>query len=146
MKVLIDTNVFLSYILSPDTPRAVTTVVDTCFSQDVIDLLIPPQQLTEFKRKAATKQYFRTRIPHTAIDHFIEQLLALAELLPPLEEFATYTRDPKDDYLVVYGVVNEADYLITGDADLLVLTRIGRMEIVKPSRFLAILRESKLAP
>jgi uncharacterized protein len=69
----------------------------------------------------------------------------LAELLPPLEEFATYTRDPKDDNLVVYGVVNEADYLITGDADLLVLNRIGRMEIVKPSRFLAILRESKLA-
>lgn len=141
MRVLLDTNVLLSHMLAPAVPRVITAVVGACLSQDEIDLLIPPEQIEEFVAKAATKRYFRQRIPHTAIEEFMRQLLALAELLPPLDAIGSYTRDPKDDYLVAYGVVNEADYLITGDADLLILGRVGTLEIVKPSHFLRLLRD-----
>jgi len=46
------------------------------------------------------------------------------ELLKP-----TCTRD---DYLVAYALVGGADYLVTGDADLLVLARVGEVKIVTP--------------
>ena len=144
MKVLIDTNVWLSYLLTPTKPRTVTIVVSTCFHRDEIDIIVPRKQLDEFTAKAATKSYFRTRIPDVAIEHFMKELTAMTELLPPLEEVTAYSRDPKDDYLVEYGVVNEADYLITGDLDLLVLGRVGTLQIVKPSHFVEILREQKL--
>ena len=146
MKVLLDTNVMLSYMLAPTTPRAITTVVTACLSHDEIDVLVPREQSAEFATKAASKRYFRTRIPRAAIDDFVRQLTTLAELLPPLDGIAAYTRDPKDDYLVAYGVVNEVDYLVTGDADLLVLDRVGTLEIVKPSQFLGVLRDRKLLP
>jgi uncharacterized protein len=148
MKVLIDTNVFLSYLLASGSPRTITTVVRTCLGHDEIELLVPPPQIQELADTVATKRYFRTRIPHDLIDNggsrFIQQLTLFAQLPPPLEEIAAYSRDVKDDYLVAYGVVNEADYLITGDADLLVLGRVGDLEIVNPSQFIAVLQDNNL--
>ena len=146
MKVLLDTNVWLSYLLAPTVPRAITTVVAACLTHDAIDVLLPREQIDEFAAKAATKRYFRQRIPHAAIADFVNRLVSVAELLPPLDTVAAYTRDPKDDYLVAYSVVNEADYLITGDADLLVLGRVGTLEIVEPAQFLDVLRQHQLLP
>jgi uncharacterized protein len=144
MKVLIDTNVWLSYLLPPTKAQTVAIVVSTCFLRDEIDIVVPRNQLDEFASKVVTKSYFRTHIPNAAIEHFIKEMTAMTDLLPPLEEVTAYSRDPKDDYLVEYGVVNEADYLITGDLDLLVLGRVGTLQIVKPSQFVEILREQNL--
>lgn len=141
MKVLIDTNIWLSYLIAPSVPRSITTVVNACFTKDEIDVLVPRELIAELAAKVATKRYFRTRIPHATIDAFIQELSVLAEFAPPLEEIPEYSRDPKDDYVVAYGVVNEADYVITGDLDLLVLGQIGRLQIVKPSDFVSILKE-----
>jgi uncharacterized protein len=151
MKVLIDTNVFLSYLLASGAPRTITTVVRTCLGHDEIELLVPPPQIQELADTIATKRYFRTRIPHDLIDNFIQQLTLFAQLHPPLEEIAAYSgrsvrRDAKDDYLVAYAVVNEANYLITGDADLLVLGCVGDLEIVNSSQFIAVLQDKKLMP
>lgn len=144
MKVLIDTNIWLSYLLSPSMPRAIPMVVDTCLTQDEIDVLVPRELIAELAATVASKRYFRTRIPYATINAFIEQLTALAELPMPLEDIATYSRDPKDDYLVAYGIINEADYVITGDADLLVLGRVGALQILNPSNFVSVLRERGL--
>ena len=146
MKVLIDTNVFLNHILAPSAQRTVTDVVTACLRADEVELLIPPEQIAEFSTKAATKRYFRTRIPQTAIDHFVTQLKALGEMLPQVEEMASYSRDSKDDYLAAYGVVNEADYLITGDKDLLILKRVGGLQILSLAALVPILRRHNLLP
>ncbi len=144
MKVLIDTNIWLSYRIAPSLPRAITMVVDACLTQDEIDVLVPRELIAELAAKVATKHYFRTRIPYATINAFIEQLTALAELPTPLEEIAAYSRDPKDDYLVAYGIINEADYVITGDADLLVLGHVEALQILNPSNFNSVLRERGL--
>lgn len=144
MKVLIDTNIWLSYLLSPATPCSITTVVVASLTHDEINVLVPPELIAELAAKFATKRYFRVRIPRATIDTFIKHLTTLAELLPPLEEIPPHTRDPKDDYLVAYGIVNEADYLVTGDADLLVLRRVGTLKIVSPADFVVILKKHGL--
>jgi uncharacterized protein len=146
MKVLIDTNVFLSYLLASDASRTITSVVRRCFEQEEIDLLVPSQQIQELAETVAAKRYFRGHIPQEIIHYFIEQLTAFSQLPPPLEEIAAYSRDPKDDYLVAYGVVNEADYLITGDLDLLVLGQVGDLQIVNPAQFIAVLQDNNLFP
>ena len=146
MRVLLDTNVYLSYLLAPDTERVITSVVTACFTQDAIDLLAPPEQVEELVRRAATKRYFQTRIPRAALGRFADQLRVLHSLAPLPEEVPAYSRDPNDDYLVAYGVVNEVDWLVTGDADLLVLAQVGRLAIVTPARFLRLLREQGYLP
>jgi putative PIN family toxin of toxin-antitoxin system len=49
------------------------------------------------------------------------------------------SRDPNDNYLLAMAIDTNADYLVTGDDDLLALKRIGRTRIVKMSEFQAIL-------
>ena len=146
MKVLIDTNVFLSYMLAAERPNTVTAVVTACLSLDEIDLLVPPEQIAEFRSKAATKRTFRSRIPHKAIDEFVAHLRVLGERQPPQEESVAYSRDPKDDYLVAYAVINEADYLVTGDQDLLVLSQVGQLQIATPAQFMKTLQSQNLLP
>lgn len=146
MRVLIDTNVFLSHILAPTAPRTVSTVVIACFSRDEIDLLVPPEQLVELADKVDNKPYFRRHVSPALMHDVIAHLKAVGELLPPTEDVAAYSRDPKDDYLVAYGIVNEADYLITGDQDLLVLERVGELQTVSPIYFYRILRKQNLLP
>lgn len=46
------------------------------------------------------------------------------------------TRDPKDDYLLSYAPVGGADYIVTGDEDLLALHgQIQELEILTPRQF-----------
>lgn len=55
-------------------------------------------------------------------------------------------RDPNDDYLLSLAVAGAADYLVTRDEDLLVLTRHGTTELVYPARFLQILSDRLRSP
>jgi putative PIN family toxin of toxin-antitoxin system len=144
MKVILDTNVYLSYILAPDERSTITTIVTACLSLDEIDLLVAPEEITEFSDKAAAKRYFRTRIPHKMIDRFVTHLRTFSDIQPPPEELTAYSRDPGDDYLVAYGIVHEVDFLVPGDHDLLVLGAVGQLRIVSPAQFLAILRSHSL--
>ena len=45
------------------------------------------------------------------------------------------SRDPKDDLFIELAIDGNADFLVTGDQDLLVLQRVGRTRIVTPAMF-----------
>jgi len=47
-------------------------------------------------------------------------------------------RDPKDDNILELAVNGEADYIVTGDDDLLVMNPFRGIEIIRPVEFLAI--------
>ena len=49
-------------------------------------------------------------------------------------------RDPKDDFLLELAAVSSADFLVTGDRDLLELRGIGECRIISPSDFDLLLR------
>jgi predicted nucleic acid-binding protein len=44
-------------------------------------------------------------------------------------------RDPKDNYLVSLAIDTNADFLITGDGDLLNLIKIGNTSVIRYSDF-----------
>lgn len=57
---------------------------------------------------------------------------------------AADVRDPNDAHILAAAITGEADYLVTGDRDLLVLAgtpELGRLRIVTPAEFLAMLNE-----
>jgi len=69
-------------------------------------------------------------------------VLIAAELVPEIEETVpALVRDPKDDYLLAHALVARADYLVTGDKDLLVLNPVGDLQILSPTQFTLILAE-----
>lgn len=139
MKVILDTNAYLSYLGAPDTGRTIAYVVRACLERPDIELIVPTELIAELRR-AANKYYWRQRITQTALENFIDQLVQLAELPPPIEEIQTLARDRKDDYLLAHALINNADCLVTGDRSLLELDRvIDGLEIMLPAAFLTLL-------
>jgi predicted nucleic acid-binding protein len=58
-----------------------------------------------------------------------EEIPLITAAIPPI------TRDPKDDYLIAYAVIGQADHLVSGDKDLLILQTPGSVAILNPAQF-----------
>jgi len=141
MRALIDTNIYLSYLLGPGPDSAVREVVEAGVRGEYT-ILLPVALWEEMTNVVQHKTYFRHRISPQELQQLQKILGAFAELLPEMEEpIPRVVRDPKDDYLLAHAVLDAADYLVTGDADLLTLDPVGSLRIVTPRDFVKILRE-----
>ena len=135
MRVLLDANIFISYLLNPDKEGAIRKIIHAAVLGD-FTLLLPEALLDEFVSKIPQKPYLADRISAAELGTLVEILKAVGEIIPIIkEEIPAVTRDPKDDYLLAYAVVGEADYLVTGDEDLLILQQAGEVKIVNPRHF-----------
>ena len=139
MRVLLDANVLISFLLAPDRGGPVHQVVWAGLQGSFV-LLLPEELLQELSRKIHEKKYLANRISPEDLQEFVHLVSELGELIPPIGmEIPAVTRDPKDDYLLAYALIGEADYLMSGDADLLILEQIGELRIVSPRAFSGIL-------
>ena len=56
-----------------------------------------------------------------------------------IAEHVSISRDPNDDYLLDLASTTSADYLVTGDSDLLILRNYQNTNIISFSSFMAVL-------
>lgn len=66
---------------------------------------------------------------------FMVSFLKVAEMVE-IDEAITICRDPKDNKLLELAVSGNANFLVTGDKDLLVLNPFRGIEIIVPRDFL----------
>jgi putative PIN family toxin of toxin-antitoxin system len=66
-------------------------------------------------------------------------LLSKAELTPGHLHLPGVTCDPKDDAVVACAKEGEADYIVSGDQDLLVLGEYEGIRVITPRQFVEIL-------
>ncbi len=141
MRVLFDTNVFISYLLTNAKDEIISSVIEAGFEHKYT-LLLSHDVVREFNKILVEKSYLATHISKPMADEFIEVLSIVAETIPviidPIPEIST---DKKDDYLFACGAIGEADYLVTGDKKLQKLKRVGDMKIVSPTEFYEILKK-----
>jgi uncharacterized protein len=139
MRVILDTNIWISYLLAPHEPRTITMVVERCLVEE-IELVVPQELIQEMMEKVSTSAYLQTHILPEDLDTLSTIWATVATTPARLEaEIPAYSRDPEDDYLVAYGVMYDVNYLVTGDPDLLILEQVGNLRIVKPRTFLDLL-------
>ena len=82
------------------------------------------------------------------IDQFVESLKDYVTPHMPLTELPIHCRDSRDDKVLACAFGSGAQYIVTGDDDLLSLEgepSLGRLKIVTPRQFLDILGEQKQA-
>jgi putative PIN family toxin of toxin-antitoxin system len=134
--VVLDANVFISYLLAPDRSTAVQRCVELGIS-GAFELIIPEPLLAELTRKIAEKPYLAARISQEELGQLVGILFRMGVVIPRLEDsIPRLSREDKDDYLLAYARAANADYLVTGDNDLLVLrSRIDRPAIRTPAEF-----------
>lgn len=129
MRVLLDTNVFVSALLRTGSSRAIVEAL-----RDGAFTLITSEALVAEIAEVIARPKFSAAI--SADDR--RELLALitrdAHFVTP-HPVTLHVRDPKDR--LVLACAYAADILVSGDHDLQVLRVIGTTEVLSPSRFLA---------
>ena len=135
MKVILDTNIFISFLLAPGNARTITQVVDICVTKSSVTLIVPPELLAELSEKVLEKSYLKARILQADLDEFLEVIKSIAIIPPKLADMPLLSPDPDDDYLLAHGLLEEVDYIVAGDAALLALGQIDALNIVDATTF-----------
>lgn len=142
MRVLIDTNVLVSYLIQPGNQGAVGSVIRAALDGRFI-LLTPAALLNELTVTIHNKPHLARRIPLDELDLFVALVAQVGERVPKIEDpFPAATRDRNDNYLLAYALVGRADYLVTGDKALLTLAgQVKGLTILSPAQFADLLAE-----
>ncbi len=141
MRVLCDTNIFVSYLLTPKKAGPIHSLMEAAFLGE-FTLLVPEDVLQELAQKARGKKYLVGHIEPQELDELTKLLREVAEVIPKIAgPIPAVTRDPKDDYLLAYALVGEADLLITGDRDLLSIKQVEETKIITAREFMRDLKK-----
>ncbi len=130
LRFVLDTNVLISSILSKNTPPQ--KLFDYSMAHGII--LMSEATVTEIT-EVLTRKKFDRYAPLVKRSNFLQTLASKIEAIK-ITEAITICRDSKDDKFLEVAVNGKADYLITGDRDLLVLHPFRNIQILTPSEFL----------
>lgn len=137
LRVVLDTNVIVSALLSPrGTPgRILERLIEGAF-----ELIVSPILLDELKRSLGyprVKRYLR--LSADELETLLAQLETIADTVQGVVELSAELRDRQDLPVLAAAVEGRADYVVTGDKDLLVLAEFDGIAIVLPKAFLEVL-------
>jgi len=128
MRLILDTNLWISFLISSKYEK-----LDVLLLNEKCKLLFSQELLEEFVA-VAKRPNLRKYISGDELEDLMETIDEVAEFVNVTSEI-TKCRDPKDDFLLSLAVDGKADYLLTGDKDLLVLKEIGNTKIKTISEF-----------
>lgn len=129
IKIIIDTNLWVSFVL-----KNLQSPLRTLLDDEDIEI-ITSDALTKELFGVLYRSKFKNKISPETITIF-EEYYNLFTLDVKIISVVTVCRDPKDNYLLALAQDAEADYLLTGDADLLELNQFGKTNIMKITEFL----------
>jgi hypothetical protein len=131
LRVVFDTNVIVSAVLlAGSVPRQ---AFDKALDEGT--LLLSAPVLLELAEVLSRKKLNKYLLEEERM-RFLVALLKEAELVEVTEE-VTGCRDAKDDKFLALAVCGRADFIVSGDDDLLVLNPFRGIAILTPREFLS---------
>lgn len=131
MRIVIDTNDFISALIGKKHREKVTKVLE----RTDIELFADNNLLTELS-DLAYRDKFRKYVTPEEIALFLEVIRARLTIIEPTS-IVTDSPDPDDNNLLALAVDAQAEYLITGNKiDLLDLSPYRGIKIIRLQRFL----------
>ena len=127
-RIIIDTNVWISFLIGKELQNLKDLILN-----DKVKIILTDQLINEIKvvtSRDKLKKYFN--------QDKITELISLLDILTDkvkLRKIDKICRDPKDDFLLALSKEGKANYLITGDKDLLDIKVYGRTRIVTVRQF-----------
>ena len=138
IRAVLDTNVIVSGLIKEGSPPG--WILKALFEHQFV-LITTAVFLAEVARVLAyPKIRERYHVNPEAADALIASLILLSEPVKVPTDVLKASRDPDDDIFLMCAVSGRADYLVTGDQDLLSLISFRRVEIVTPDQFVRVLR------
>jgi len=136
MRVVIDTNLLVTYLISHRDPMA--TIIDDHLAQGDFAMLSSPELLAELDRALSYPRLQKFYDKDTRL-RFVALIAQLAEMQNLPGEIPAISRDPDDDKFIACAIAGRADFLVSGDQDLLTLERVGDVRIITARELLEIL-------
>ena len=133
-RVVVDTNTLISALLTQGTPRRVMQAI---FDQE-IEILLSERTYDELVTRLERPKFDRYR-GREAWAIFLAELVELATWIEDTAIEAV-SRDRDDDKFLALAIAGEADTIISGDQDLLVLEVYESIPILTAAAFLNSLR------
>lgn len=136
MRVVIDPNLLVSYLLTHRGPIA--KIIDFHLAREDFTLLVCLPLLEELDRVLQYSKFHRYFNDETRL-RFVALVAAVGELVDIPDETPRVVRDPKDDYLIACAVAGGADFIISGDKDMLDLKAEKNFQIMSARQFVELL-------
>lgn len=112
INIIIDTNLFISFLIGKRLKKLHQLITDS-----LIQLIFAEQNIEELKIVTARPK-FRRYFNNEEVDDIIDLIYAIGKVYKVSNE-PNICRDPKDNFLLSLAEKSKADYLISGDKDLL---------------------------
>ena len=122
-RVIIDTNLWISFLITKN-----FSFIDRYIETRKIILLFSEELIEEFLTVVARPKFLKY-----FAEEDINELMKIIEnfsLLIQVSSDVDYCRDEKDNFLLNLAIDGKADYLVTGDQDLLELKKLGKTKII----------------
>ncbi len=129
IKVIFDTNIWISFLIGKRLHS-----IKTFITNQTLEIVLSNQLISEIilvTQREKLKKYF----PKDKVDELIAFLNAIGDFYYLKKIKNTLCRDPKDNFLLDLVEESNADYLVTGDIDLLELKSFRTAKIIKPQAF-----------
>ena len=128
IKVIIDTNLFISFLIGKKLQGLKELLIDFR-----IELIFAEQNIQELKmvsQRPKFKKYFKAGDLDDLID-----LIRTIGIVIEINNIPAVCRDPKDNYLLELARKSKANYLLTGDIDLLEIGSYKGTKIITVKAF-----------
>jgi putative PIN family toxin of toxin-antitoxin system len=126
MRIVLDTNVLIAAFIA----RGVCAdLLEHCALHHT--MVVSEPILAEFREHLTKKFKYTDQEAQDAVDLLRTQMEVV--LPQPLDK--PVCRDPDDDMVLATAASGNAECIVTGDKDLLIIRRYNNIEIVSPSQF-----------
>ncbi len=129
VKVIVDTNLWISWLIKKDFKKfdklLISKKVKLIFSEELLNEFI------EVSKRPKLKKYFDKE----DIDILLQRIDEVAYFIE-VKTSIKICRDEKDNFLLSLAIDSKADFLVTGDNDLLELKKIKGTHIVSINEFI----------
>ena len=134
MKIVLDANVIIAAFA---TRGLCESIMEVCLSEH--EIVLSDDLFDEILRNLRLK----IRLPENIVDNIGELLREYANISIPAPLASDVCRDPDDIKILGLAVASNADYIVTGDKDLLVLKSFQGIPILNPRSFSDILHSGE---
>ena len=128
IRAILDTNLWISYLIGGELRK-----LDELLSRTDLLLLFSIELLQEFI-EVALRPKFKKYFSHDDLDELLDLFDEYVEHIE-IKSQISLCRDPKDNFLLALALDGKADFLVTGDEDLLEMKTIGETAIVTITEF-----------
>ena len=128
MKVILDTNVFISAVFFGGVPGKILKA----WHKGEVQLLLSPEIFEEY---IEVLRRLESQYPLIEVEPVVELLLAGCQLISASPLKIPVSPDPDDDKFIACALASKTKVIVSGDNHLLAVNGYRGIEVVKPSEF-----------